>query len=355
MATHEPARPLPRPDRRSAAPFAPLTLTAVLLGLPTPPLAAQEEPPRIEAFHFGGQTLGGRRLDQDALRDHVVLVDLWGTWCGPCRQAVPVLVDLYAKYKHHGLEILGFSYAADGGPEDADRVRRFAAEQKVTYELLPGDPAVRDQVPGFRGYPTLLLFGKGWRHEDTHVGFDAGLAANLERRIRAALGLDAQAGPETAAVPAGRYFEPGNGDRDVELDYEDLHGKAGSLAALRGGPVLLALTTSWDREAERTARFLQGLQRDLPGLRVIGWYLEQSADADERRAAARSFAERLQLDYTAFTTPLRSAREKVHKFASLPTLLLLDADGVLVQREAGISEEIEARVRARAAELAPPR
>jgi thiol-disulfide isomerase/thioredoxin len=309
---------------------------------------------KIVGFHFEGTTLGGRPLDQTALQKSVVLVDLWGTWCGPCRQAVPILVDLYAKYKHRGLEIVGFCYSSSGGPEDADRVRKFAAENHVTYELLPGDPAVRDQVQGFQGYPTMLLFDRGFEHQDTHVGFAPDLAEELEAWVRRALELEPDGGAAAAAaeqVPEGRFYQPGNGDHGVELEAEDIHGAQFSLAALHGTPVLLALTTSWDQEAVHTAQFLQSLHEQVKGLSVVAWHVERSAEPTERLAAARAFVEQQHLGYTVFTTALRVVQQKIHKFAALPTLLLFDADGVLVLREGGVSDEIEQRVRARAAEL----
>jgi len=52
----------------------------------------------------------------------------------------------------------------------------------LTYTLL-GDPATRDQIPGFSGYPTLLLFGKGMQHERTHVGFEDSMEQDLETWI----------------------------------------------------------------------------------------------------------------------------------------------------------------------------
>ncbi len=66
------------------------------------------------------RTLGGQQIQQDMFKDNVLIVDLWGTWCPPCREAVPRLVALYEKYKHHGLEIVGFNYAADGSGESAE-------------------------------------------------------------------------------------------------------------------------------------------------------------------------------------------------------------------------------------------
>lgn len=317
---------------------------------------AQDEPAPIEAFAFAGRSIGGQQLDQDSFADSVLLVDLWGTWCPPCREAVPVLVGLYEKYKHHGLEIVGFCYAKDGSGEDVDKVRAFAIENRITYPLLIGTAAVREQVPTFRGYPTMLLFGRGGKHLHTHVGFDAGMKDRLETGIRQALGLKDAAGagdatPAMEPVPAGKLFEPGNGDRGFELEVTDLAGDKLVFSDLRGAPVLLVMTTSWDQEATRTARFLQRLQGGLPGLRILAWHLERDVDPAKKAAAAREFLRRQGAGYRAFTTDMNTARAKVHRFASLPTLLLFDRDGTLVLREGGIADAIEERVESAARKL----
>src|SRR5262245_60092456 len=144
---------------------------------------------KVEKFEFAGRTLGGQKIDQSMFAENIVIVDLWGTWCPPCRKAVPVLVQLYEKYKQHGLEIVGLCYANDGSAEDADKVRKFAADNRITYPLLLGTPAMREQVPGFEGYPTMLLFDKGMAHART-LGSEDSLADDLEAWIRKQLALD---------------------------------------------------------------------------------------------------------------------------------------------------------------------
>ena len=321
-------------------------------------VAQDESPPKIDGFHFKGTTLGGRALDQDSLRDHVVIVDLWGTWCGPCREAVPVLVDLYGKYKQQGLEIVGFGFAADGSAEDVDKVRRFAAEKHITYELLPGDAAVRDQVPGFSGYPTMLLFDRGWKHATTHVGFAEDLAKTLETWVRSALKLDGNAAAAAAAgeakeeVPEGRLFEPGNGDRGFAIEATAVDGSKVATAELRGAPLLLAVTTSWDATtATRTAKLLQSIATQHPRLHVLAWHVEGKPDAERRQQNVRTFLAANGATYTAFVTGLKDVRAKLHRFAALPTLLLFDAEGVLVEREGGLSDEIEQRLATKLDEL----
>jgi thiol-disulfide isomerase/thioredoxin len=341
-----------------------LALTSCLIS----GLSAQEKKgaATLAKFEFAGTTLGGAKVDQNSFADNVVIIDLWGTWCPPCRKAIPELVKLYEKYKQHGLEIVGLCYAGNGDSEDSEKVRKFAAENRITYTLIPGTPEMRKQIPGFSGYPTLLMFEKGMKHKETHVGFSEGMGEEMETWVRGALGLDAPAegkdakdgkdgdkpAPEAKEeVPAGKLFAPGNGDRGLELEVETVAGKKLQFADLKGAPALIAITTSWDQEAVRTARFLEAVRKDHPKIRVLAWHLEKSRDPAEKTAAARAFLQAQAVGYEAFATELALARDKVHRFASMPTFLLFDSEGVLVLREGGTSDAIEQRVRGEAAKL----
>jgi len=62
-----------------------------------------------------------------------LVINLWATWCAPCRLETPQLVDLYARFKERGVTIVGVS--ADDTPE---AVRSFAEEFKVDYPMLVG-------------------------------------------------------------------------------------------------------------------------------------------------------------------------------------------------------------------------
>jgi thiol-disulfide isomerase/thioredoxin len=323
------------------------------------------EPKKIEKFEFAGRTLGGQKIDQSMFAENVVIVDLWGTWCPPCRKAVPVLVQLYEKYKQHGLEVVGLCYANDGSAEDADKVRKFAAENRITYPLLPGTAAMREQVPGFEGYPTMLLFGKGMAHAKTHVGCDDAdaLTTDLDAWIRKELALDGKNGAEGGGeqkvakedVPKGRIFEPGNGDKGFELDVEDVAGKRLQFADLRGAPVLIAITTSWEQLAVPAAKFLARARKECPTAHVIAWHLEKGKDPAKKVATVQAFLAEQKVGYRAFVTDLNEAMGKVHRFATFPTLLLFDQDGTLVLRESGLSETIEQRLLERLKALSAPR
>ncbi len=75
----------------------------------------------------------GTRLSQLIGKDKVALINFWATWCGPCRQEIPHLVELQKKYRDQGLEVVGLSVEDPG--IDAEKVRRFAKEYQINYQL----------------------------------------------------------------------------------------------------------------------------------------------------------------------------------------------------------------------------
>ena len=74
-----------------------------------------------------------------------LVVNLWATWCAPCRVEMPQLVELSAKYKARGVSFIGISI--DDSPEE---IRAFAKQFGVPYPLLVGDG--RDDVLSAMGY-----------------------------------------------------------------------------------------------------------------------------------------------------------------------------------------------------------
>jgi thiol-disulfide isomerase/thioredoxin len=89
-----------------------------------------------------------------ALQNKVVLIDFWGTWCGPCRLAMPHLQSLYKKYKNKGLEVIGISVAdAEGAPE------KYMKDNKYTYGLFTKGEAVA-RAYQVNVFPTIYLIGK---------------------------------------------------------------------------------------------------------------------------------------------------------------------------------------------------
>src|SRR6185312_13249878 len=73
-------------------------------------LAASSAGP-APAFQLSGR--GGKNIDLSQYRGQVVMINFWATWCGPCRQEMPLLEDIYKKYKPMGFTMLGVNVEPD--------------------------------------------------------------------------------------------------------------------------------------------------------------------------------------------------------------------------------------------------
>jgi cytochrome c biogenesis protein CcmG/thiol:disulfide interchange protein DsbE len=105
---------------------------------------------------FTVQTRDGRVLTADSLRGRVVLVNIWATWCPPCRAEMPALQQLASSYADEAFVLLGLS--VDRGP--ATSVDAFLRERGITYpNAIIGDEVLR-AFGGVRGYPTSFLLDK---------------------------------------------------------------------------------------------------------------------------------------------------------------------------------------------------
>lgn len=112
-------------------------------------------------------------------------MDIWGTWCPPCRAEIPHFVELKKKYGDKGLEIVGLNYEGNGIPDDEARrtIKEFAAEHNINYTLALGDETTREKVPNFEGYPTTLFIDRQGKVRAKIVGFDPSGVGQMEELI----------------------------------------------------------------------------------------------------------------------------------------------------------------------------
>ena len=80
--------------------------------------------------------IDGSTFKLDDYKGKVLVVNVWATWCGPCRQEIPELIQLQNKHKAKGFEVIGLNLDEN---EDAEMIKDFGKEMEVNYELVRGD------------------------------------------------------------------------------------------------------------------------------------------------------------------------------------------------------------------------
>lgn len=86
-------------------------------------------------------TLDGHHISLEALRGKTVILTFWATWCGPCRDELPLLSHYAQEHAQDNVVVLGFSLDT---PDTLDQVKRIASTLNFPTGLL-GDP----HVPGY--------------------------------------------------------------------------------------------------------------------------------------------------------------------------------------------------------------
>ncbi len=139
---------------------------------------------------FAMKDLDGNTVSSADWRGKVVLVNFWATWCPPCREEIPALIKLQAKYQGK-LQIIGLS--DDTGPVQS--VKNFARENKMNYPIAIATPELEAKFGGVMGLPTSFLVDTEGRVVQKHIGLRN--PALYETEIRALLQLPVQAKVET--------------------------------------------------------------------------------------------------------------------------------------------------------------
>jgi thiol-disulfide isomerase/thioredoxin len=151
----------------------------------------------LPAEDFSFATLDGGTISKTGLHGKVVLLDFWGSWCPPCRESVPMLVDLHQKFAGHPFEIVGIS-----SDFDEEAWKAFVAANHMSwpeYIDLDGQMSKLFEVPGF---PTYVLLDRDGVIAFRQTGLSSDTGKDIEGAINHALTKPFTALPAVATAPA---------------------------------------------------------------------------------------------------------------------------------------------------------
>jgi len=122
--------------------------------------------------------LAGNNVTLADFEGKVVILDLWATWCPPCRQEIPFLVELYDDLRDDGLVVVGVGLDEGG----AGVLKPYAEKNGITYPILVGNRGVQDAY-GVTGIPTTFFIGRNGRIASRHVGYHPSMADGMRAEI----------------------------------------------------------------------------------------------------------------------------------------------------------------------------
>lgn len=141
---------------------------------------AGQEPKPLPDFSL--RRLNGQTLRSQELKDNIVVLDFWATWCAPCIDEVPIFNNLQRKYYARGVRVIGLA-AQSGWARD---IKKFAARHRMKYTVVVGND---ETVANFWviNFPTTYLIAPGWKVYKKYSGADEINALQIERDIETLL------------------------------------------------------------------------------------------------------------------------------------------------------------------------
>ncbi|MDI9245744.1 TlpA disulfide reductase family protein [Marinobacter sp. CHS3-4] len=121
----------------------------------------------------------GENLRLEDFRGQVVMLNFWASWCGPCRQEMPLMDDIYEQYKD-----LGFTVLAVNVDENREEAHRFLDKVPVSYPILYDPESQVSEQYNVQAMPTTVMIDRNGNARFLHHGYKPGYEDEYEKQIR---------------------------------------------------------------------------------------------------------------------------------------------------------------------------
>ena len=122
-----------------------------------------------EAPDFTLKTLEGPNLRLEEYRGQVVLINFWASWCGPCRQEMPILDRLHQRYEDTGFAVLGVNVEGEAAP-----AQKIVDKTNVTFPVLIDEGQLVSELYELEAMPSTVVVDRDGKVRYVHRGYKPG-------------------------------------------------------------------------------------------------------------------------------------------------------------------------------------
>jgi thiol-disulfide isomerase/thioredoxin len=141
---------------------------------------AGQQPDSLAEFSL--PKLNGQPLRSQELKDNIVVLDFWATWCEACISEIPAFNKLEKEYSSRGVRVIGLAVQSGW----ASDIQKFVKQYNMRYTILVGND---DTVSDFDviSFPNTYVIGPGWKLYKKYSGVSATKASDIRRDVEALL------------------------------------------------------------------------------------------------------------------------------------------------------------------------
>jgi len=137
---------------------------------------------KTAAPDFTLQSLDGKNVRLSDFRGQVVLLNFWASWCGPCRQEMPILDEIHNRYKSLGFTVLGVNLDAK-----SKKAIGYLKDTPVTFPVLLDPKGDVSSEYGVQAMPSTVIIDKDGKVRFLHQGYKSGYEDDYKKQIKSLL------------------------------------------------------------------------------------------------------------------------------------------------------------------------
>jgi len=152
---------------------------AIMLMVVSAPLLSAGLLAAEAAKDFTLKSRDGKNLRLAEMRGQVVMLNFWASWCGPCRQEMPILDQLNKKYQKLGFTVWGVNV-----DEDPALAEKLLKETNVTFPILLDSKSTVSEMYGVDAMPTTVMIDRDGNVRFRHRSYKPGTEVEYENQIK---------------------------------------------------------------------------------------------------------------------------------------------------------------------------